>query len=82
MEEDNCMRSLLITIGIAFLIAIIVRATVREEEEKVTLSPAIPGMIVGPRGITDAEFSTIFRRGDQRNAPREFGIARIEPDHP
>jgi hypothetical protein len=82
MEEDDCMRSLLITIGFAFLTILIIRTSVREEEEQVTLSPPIPGMIVGPAGVTDAEFSSIFRRGEHWSPPRRVGIARVGPDHP
>ena len=78
------MRSLLLTLGFAVLTALmIIRATERQEDEdRVTLSPPIPAMVVGPPGISDATFEALFRQGDRIIDPTDDSMEVAERDLP
>ena len=54
------MRSFLWTLAITVLILLITKATVHDEEERITVSPPVLVMVTGPPGISDATLKASF----------------------
>jgi hypothetical protein len=65
----DAVKSHFVTIAFVVLVSVIVKATASEEIEPVTVSPPIPELVFGPRGISDEEFRAAFNWGARLQYP-------------